>query len=593
MQLCFGCLHNFPEESLTPVQTFGAQLTSRMQSIRSLMSKVHATNAQTRQCVASMEDELRRLTLAVDGELRAKETVIAQLSVQLKYFSDNEEEIERRMATLEKQRPAARPPARTAEASPVGYSSKMLERFIAASNALPPAGRRPGSRHFVVANRFGDGVVVAQRVASAEADGGEGGTPRRGAAAGVPRPLDLVSASIFNALEFASVRARAAIGVLWLQVEDNDELVAPFIIGSEVKQGRYGVAPFHIRIASTTAGTVLTTGIAANVLRPATRHAPEDTLQQTLQQTSRSTLFLPVFKRFGEADRVCHGVLQMIAWPHASPFTVEDEVACTAVAHMMSHTLTQYGGAFAGDWTSRTYDPSAMTKGAAYFAGMEQLKGNAERPGYNVMDDCVSGMHPPVLIHRSDATKDGLGGAVTQKISRQEIHSQGVQHMSAKDALKDVHRYTTTLEASWKQAVGAQTELNRKNEALLQQLEQAKLGLLEARRGGGGGGPGSGGFAREAREARRSVSIASPVSAQSTRRGSSAHFSAAELDDLENETSSRLKTVAKEAGAPRAKGPERPPTKPPLGARPTAGGGNTFITAPSSSDPSPRTRQPM
>ena len=92
MQLCFGCLHPFPQESLTPVTSFNKELGSRLESVRSLITKVAPSNAQTRQAIAGMEDELRALTLAVDKELRTKQKAIDELTVQVKFFSAHEEE---------------------------------------------------------------------------------------------------------------------------------------------------------------------------------------------------------------------------------------------------------------------------------------------------------------------------------------------------------------------------------------------------------------------------------------------------------------------------------------------------------------------
>ena len=67
-------------------------LISRLQSIRSLVSKIQGNGAQSRHSLASLEEELRRLTLAIDTALVLKQTEIDRLTSHVKYYHDQYEE---------------------------------------------------------------------------------------------------------------------------------------------------------------------------------------------------------------------------------------------------------------------------------------------------------------------------------------------------------------------------------------------------------------------------------------------------------------------------------------------------------------------
>jgi hypothetical protein len=570
LQLCFGCLHPFPEDTLQPVTSFGTDLTSRLESVRSLIAKVAPSNAQTRQCIAGMEDELKALTLSIDAELREKQRQIDELAVQVKFFSAHDEDQRRRQRLAEQQRLAVKPlPRQQSKNDGAVYASKLLQRFLAASTSTPerPRNSSEGTR-FTVENRFGETVSTHHPGASHGLGAGDL-TPRR---APGPKPLDLVSATLYNVLEHLTVRTQAALGVLWLRCESNDELVAPFLVGADVKTSRYGVAPQHIRVASTTVGTVFTTGVAVNVIAPPGPGA-EETLHASLEATKRSTLVLPIFKKYSETNRECHGALQLIAWADASPFSTADESVAATAADMLTHSVGMYHAAFIGDWTTRTFDPTAMLKAATYIATLDTARGTVLGSNFGGVAECIAATRAPYLIYRAEA---GVKGQHTDMsgphcITRQDMAAQGVMHVTVRDALKDVHRYTATLESSWKGAVAGQAELQRRNDQLQEQLDRARHGLNEVRRGGGSHGTNvafmsaSGTNLREMSESLRRA----PGPAGNGRPRGLATFSGAELDDLEVDTVGRLRAAEQDKRRHKPQPPASTQLRPARAALPT------------------------
>ena len=593
MQFCFGCLHAFPTETLQPVGTFGEDLSLRLQSIRSLVSRVHATNAQTRQSVAGIEEELRRLTLAIDAELQKKQKSIDHLSLQLKHFHDQEDE-ERLRQKLAAQKAAARPPPRkaTAEAGQHAYASRLLQRFMAVSHKQPMTPRRPGTGAINVENRFGANVVDATRevpdVMHAPDDPDHkptvpkaAGTPRRagrgGGGTGGARASDLVGATVYNTLEYASVRTRAALGVLWLSADEADELVAPFLVGEMVRHGVLGMAPVRIRVGSSTAGTVLSTGIAVNALREpshgdgrgvAAHDEPAAVAHLLKENGHRSGLLLPIYRKYGAIERQTIGVLQLIGWPSASPFTGEDENVAAASASMLSHILSTYAK-FAPAWNTRIYDPALMSKEARYYSHLDTAKGNPGAPGPNVLDDLVAATHPPMLVYRSDTTKAAVDGAasVSGKITRQDIAAQGTGQVPVAEALKEVERYTSTLEGSWKQAVGNQQDLQRRCDQLQRQLDAAKQGLSDRRSQGFSGFKSM----RDISHSMRAQASEEAEAASPSTRSRHQTFSGAELEELAAEAELRLKGL-QDGGSAAAGGSARG------GSAGTSAGARAFAT---------------
>ncbi len=520
-----GMLHEAP---------FGESLRRCLHSIRLHASRVEPLNDRSRESVAGMEDELKRLVVIIENELVERKKHADKLSVQLRYYSEWEGQIQRQLRlVLEQQQQqqkllgqqaahhghsaSARLSAAAASArfNPhATTTSHLLERFLASARAGTPE-ERPASRaqgfSTNITNRYGDTVSRIPR----RPDGVDSQTASEIAASlpsmtapsrnktGVPvigrkaasmdestlQVFMSVSASVYGILEGLAVSTRSAIGALWLHTDDSgDELSAPFLVlGRNDGFARKGVSgegalPFRIGSTASTVGAVAATGIAVSIRRPS-GSGTEETLQQALTSTVRSTLIVPVFRKFHATERVCDGAIQLISWAHSSPFTQDDEHHAVAAANFISHIVSNFSHAFRGTWASRPpFDPTQLRKHATYNAALDQAVGDVRDSLSTAAAVGHAGGGQGTLIHRQNFGHAPVGS--TKAIMRQELKAAGEsatsQLVAPKDAVRDLQRYTQTLESSWKSAVLSLGDSEKRVSELQRQLDLAKQhGILE------------------------------------------------------------------------------------------------------------------
>ena len=487
MQLCFGCLHTFPENSLQKV-SFSDDLAAVFDSLRSLVSKLQPTSAGNRHCVAQIEEDLRLLLRRVMEEMEVKDERIDTLTQQVKYLSDQEEYLRKANIALQNAIPKQpKVPAKQAKSKATPpYASGLLHRFLIASNLASP--RPPGppldfsnsetlaqtlnpspaklSAEFTpaktprVANRFGETVSTP----TAMLDMTPGG---RNVIVRAPNPADTVGASLYNILEAMTIRVRGGTGILWLVGIDKDEILAPFVYGSKAASRR-GCTPFHVNIASSTVGVVASTGISINVTN---KSGYQDTnLQQLFTGTNQHSLYVPVFKEFGRAKQQCFGVVQIVAAVGALPFDTTDESVCANGCVLMSHVISSFQ-TMIPDWTAKTFDPTALIKASHY--SVEEAEKSASQKGKSLVDSFTL---PQALVYRCELVDP------TAKIAKSDLQHVHPSTVDMIDALKEMHRYSATLESSWRGAVTAQSQLEKKVAEMSRQLDLARQGLNDARR---------------------------------------------------------------------------------------------------------------
>lgn len=600
---------------------FGDSLRKCLHSLRLHASRVEPLNDRSRESVFGMEDELKRLVIIIENELIERKKNADKLGVQLKYYSEWEGQIQKQLrVVLEQQQhqqkllsqaqaQSARPSggilgnmtgssnmtnsARFANnAITAATTSHLLERFIANARSGTPE-ERPASRSqgysSLVTNRYGAPVSriprrpsgVDNRTATEMASNlpsmatpsrNKTHTPAIGRRAATMDDATLqvfnsVSASIYNILEALSVTTRSAIGALWLHTDESgDELSAPFLVlGRNDGFSRKGVSgegalPFRVGATSSTVGAVAATGIAVSIRRPS-GSGTEETLQQALTSTVRSTLVVPVFRKFHATERVCDGAIQIIAWAHSSPFTPDDEHQAVAAANFISHVVSNFSAAFRTAWASRPpFDPTQLRKLAAYNAALDQAVGEI-KDSFATAAAVGHAGGQGTLIHRQDFGHAPVGS--TKAIMRQELRAAGTaassQLVAPKDAVRDLQRYTLTLESSWKSAVLSLGDSEKRVAELQRQLDLVKHhGIVD-------GGQSSHNNVNKHQQRRISNSQSSPVpppsaatgrtgrSSVSARRASSAAtqpggggftLSTNKLEELEADTKNRMRSAA-------------------------------------------------
>lgn len=503
--------------------------------------------------MSAIEEETKKLALAMDLELKSKTSIIEKQAVQLRYFAAQEESARTTQSQLNQQRQARQPGTRAQPSVKNMYASGLLQRFLSASHSQPTftktaltsaesAQRRRDIAGGDDAPSTSRGGNANGRGTSPDADGRNVSPTRPSTSGGIgqptgPRPSELAAAAIFSIVEVAWVRTRASCALLWLHSEHREEIVAPFVCGTEITSSRHGVRPLQLSMASSTAGTVVLTGIAVNVLSPinghsdaakapaadamASYHQPHlttpagkraavsdmapsaaapvgvpdavDAIHSAVQGLTRATLVVPVFRKYGAMSRHCIGALQLVAHSSASPFSVQDEAEAANASSFLSHVISHYAG-FVPEWSTRTYDASTLTKSSKYLSELDCDKGDPRHPGINAIDDGVMAVAAPMLILRTDPSSGAAtggdaqaavartSGASRKPISRTAVMAGATDQVSLKDVIKDIHRYTGTLEASWKRGVGLLTETQAKVEDLQRQLDLARQGINEARR---------------------------------------------------------------------------------------------------------------
>lgn len=553
--LCFGCLHSFPTDTRAapsshaavaaydPTESasamlrespFGDSLRRCLHQLRTHAARVEPLTDRSRESIAGLEDELKRLVVIVDQELTARQKHVDKLAVQLKYYSEWEAQIQRQLRNVLEQQAAqqklnasqqaalnsARAASHSSRYGANSNSSKLLERFIASARAAAPDVRpsSAASGTALVTNRYGAAVSRIPRrpdsMSAAEASqaaaalpsmsssarkGGYGGSAL-GSGRGKSSSMDdhtlqvfqQISAAVYQVLEALAVTTRAAIGTLWLGTDEaGDELTAPFLVvgrndGFARKDvGGEGSNNICISAASSTAGAVASTGIAVSIRRPQGNGA-EESLQQALVATVRSTLIVPVFRKFHAAERVCDGALQLIAWANGAAFTPDDEFAAVAAANVISHMISNYSKAFRQHWSTRPpFDPALLRRYASFNAALDQAQGNI-RDAVTTASAVGHSGGGGTLIHRCDFGHAPVGS--TKAIMRQELRAAGQSPtqsalVAPKDAVRDLQRYTHTLESSWKSAVLSLGDSEKRVTELQRQLDLAKQhGIIEGHR---------------------------------------------------------------------------------------------------------------
>lgn len=678
--LCFGCLHSFPQQQhhtnsqfgskkrqiesssngdqdSTPNQQqqlgtlheapFGENLRGCLHSLRLHSSRVEPLNDRSRESVAGMEDDLKKLVMIIEEELVDRKKNADKLSVQLKYYSEWEGQIQKqlRLVLEEQQRQIkngggggnslqsstsqsarngggalANSPRNNQGSSSLAsaHTSHLLERFLAAARSAAPE-ERPSSRArgygTNITNRYGetisriprrpDGInheTAAEMAANLPSMSQSSRTkvpnaPMIGKRAasmdeGTLQVFNAVSASIYQILEALSVTTRSAIGALWLHTDDSgDELSAPFLVlGRNDGFSRKGVSgegalPFRVGATSSTVGAVAGTGIAVSIRRP-NGSGTEETLQQALTSTVRSTLIVPVFRKFHATERVCDGAIQLIAWAHSSPFTQDDEFHAVAAANFISHIVSNFSAQFRQVWSSRPpFDPTQLRKIASYNSALDQAVGDV-KDAFSTAAAVGHTTGGGTLIHRTDFGHTPAGSSKAT-IMRQELRAAGNSASSTlvapKDAVRDIQRYTQTLESSWKSAVLSLGDSEKRVLELQRQLDLAKQhGVIDGSTSGNGGGGASSSSAtsglrskmqQQQQHQNNVTSTSSPVPPTPTvgatrntyssngRRGSSTAtqvasqgmhnfaMSANKLEELEADTKNRMRSAANVKGS--------------------------------------------
>lgn len=513
-----GMLHEAP---------FSESLRRCLHSLRLHASRVEPLNDRSRESVAGMEDELKRLVIIIENELVERKKHADKLSVQLKYYSEWEGQIQKQLRLvleqqqqqqklLNQQAQSARPASNNGN-NRFGANtttSHLLERFLASARAGTPE-ERPSSRaqgySTNVTNRYGntvsriprrpDGVdnQTASEMASAlpsmtSASRNKTGVPIIGRKAAsmdesTLQVFNAVSATIYGILEGLAVTTRAAIGALWLHTDSSsEELSAPFLVlGRNDGFSRKGVSgegalPFRIGATASTVGAVAATGIAVSIRRP-NGSGTEETLQQALTSTVRSTLIVPVFRKFHATERVCDGAIQIIAWAHSSPFTQDDEHHAVAAANFISHVVSNFSQAFRGVWASRPpFDATQLKKHATYNAALDQSIGDV-RDSFSTAAAVGHAGGQGTLIHRQNFGHAPVGS--TKAIMRQELKAAGESATSSslvapKDAVREITQYTQRLELSWKSTTMSLQDAETRIQELQRQLDLVKReGVVE------------------------------------------------------------------------------------------------------------------
>jgi hypothetical protein len=440
--------------SLEPLADINADLTRRLDSLRTLVVRLQPSTSAARQSVAEIEAEIRGLANALKSAIDEKTGKIRKLEQVVASLGEDLDEARRQhiLMNAAPQAPKARAPTHEKSSNSGMVASGMLRRFIA-QQQMPAAARPESARSAVVLNRF-------QQVVS-----GTGG-PMAARNAPVIRSVDLVSASIYSVLEAVTVRCRADIGLIWLRLPDSGECVAPFLVG---RQSRATV-PYHSP-ASSIPTVVAATGIAANV-RPSKQphHESHTSLSSLIEDNKRATLCAPIYTRYGEHSRTTLGALQLLAAEDSSfGFSEVDERFVFTAVVMLSSMISGHYGAMSGEWTTRMYDPSPLARDVTYCAELDQRSSSKE------VDDFPS---LPMLVYRGNHPEPNTSPRtlVQANALKSEITRNAVPSTPA-ECMRDVNRYTRSIEQNWSAAVNTQAGLERKLEALGVQLEAARQGM--------------------------------------------------------------------------------------------------------------------
>jgi hypothetical protein len=501
MQVCFGCLHTFEDQNLEEIR-LTSDITVSFQAIRSSLSKIQVNTSANRQAIAHIESDLKLLLKKVMQEMQSRDERLESLTAQVKYLSEQEDALRKANAELLNQSKAPRQPPKQSKAKATPpFASGLLHRFLIASNlattpsygplsggvyntaglpATPDAlGNSPSAsmgqtltpytpaRTPRIENRFGETVSHSQTKLLDR--GSSASSPRTQHVHQPLRPADSVGATLYNILETMTSQVRAAVGILWLVGVDRDEILAPFVYGRKVNSVvRNGGTPYHVNVASSIVGSVVSTGITVNLSNQTGTFDP--TVTQLMTASVSTSLYVPIFKEFGRSKQQCYGVFQAIAANGVGPFDEKDEAAAVAGSAILSYVLTAFQ-VLIPEWTTRVFDPSGLRKISYY--SEEEADRDAQQKGKTLVDTFQL---PSSLVYRCDLVDP------TTKITKQVVQQAHHSLVTIVDALKETHRYSVTLETSWRGAITAQASLEKKVEELSRQLDLARQGLNDARR---------------------------------------------------------------------------------------------------------------
>ena len=147
---------------------------------------------------------------------------------------------------------------------------------------------------------------------------------------------------------------------------------------------------------------------------------------------------------------------------------IDERFVFTAVG-LLSAIVSGHYNSMLGDWTTRMYDPSPLARDATYCPELDQRSSEKSVDDFPALPMLVyRGAHPePTAAPRTLVQT----GAMKNEILHNAAPSTPV------DCMRDVYRYTKSIEQNWGTAVNTQAALERKLESLGTQLEAARQGL--------------------------------------------------------------------------------------------------------------------